>query len=249
MQLQRGEVLGRLRLRRSVATLGLSLATVLLTAGIASAHAVFMTTTNGLRPSTTLQLHMYVPDELDPSLWNKEVEVKVPDGWTMRSCHGLTDWTCRINVALPNGAHGIDFENSGGVTDPNEDFYFTLTTPSKPGTYAFPTIQRYSDGTLIRWVGPPDSGEPAPQLVILPAGVAPKTATPTTVNTAPPPGVGSGGSNTTAPSIAPSSTVASTSTTSSNSGLSGGAIAGIVGGALAVLVGAGALVWRRRAKG
>lgn len=222
--------------------------------GVASAHAVFMTTTNGLRPSTTLQLHMYVPDELDPSLWNKEVEVKVPAGWTMRSCHGLVDWSCKVNVALPDGAHGIDFKNSGGVTDPNEDFYFTLTTPARAGTYSFPTVQRYSDGTLIRWVGPPDSGEPAPQLVVLPAGVAPSSAPPTTVNTAPPPGVTSSGSNTTAPSIkstpssAPSTTSAPNPSTTAptSSGLSADAVAGIVIGALVIATGTAAAFWRRR---
>jgi Domain of unkown function (DUF1775) len=209
-----------LRIRRPLAAAALAFGASAALSSAAFAHAVFITTENGVRPSSTFELHMYVPDELDPSLWNTEVEVKVPASWKMVSCHGLTHWSCRINVELPNGARGVDFKNSGGVTDPNEDFYFTVTAPATPGSYAFPTIQRYSDGTLIRWVGPPDAGEPAPEIIVLAPGVAPEVAPPTTVDTAPPPSSEEGASTT--PTLGTSTPDGSTATTGAVTGSSTG---------------------------
>ena len=34
---------------------------------------------------------------------------------------------------------------------------------------AFPAIQRYSNGEVVRWIGPEDADEPAPLVEVLPA--------------------------------------------------------------------------------
>jgi periplasmic copper chaperone A len=37
--------------------------------------------------------------------------------------------------------------------------------PDKAGsTLAFPAVQTYSSGEVVRWIGPPDAEEPAPQV-------------------------------------------------------------------------------------
>ena len=165
-------------------------AVVLLVAfpSVASAHAVFLDTPNGFPPSTVQTLHVYVPDELDDSLYNVKIEMLIPAGWKANSCTGLSTWSCQVGVSLDGGGTGVRWTNdTGTVDDPNEDFYLTVTTPAKAMTSSFATVQYYSDGEIVRWVGAPGSGSPAPQLTVLPPDVTPQTTTPTTVNTARPP--------------------------------------------------------------
>jgi periplasmic copper chaperone A len=54
---------------------------------------------------------------------------------------------------------------SGGSIGPGEfdEFGISFQVPETPGEdLAFPAIQTYSDGEVVRWIGPPDSEEPAP---------------------------------------------------------------------------------------
>ncbi len=55
------------------------------------------------------------------------------------------------------------------VKQPPEEveFGFSFEVPNEPGaTISFPTVQTYSDGTVVRWIGPPGSDEPAPGVLI-----------------------------------------------------------------------------------
>src|SRR5919106_2744781 len=51
----------------------------------------------------------------------------------------------------------------GGEIEPNEfqEFGFSAALPEEPTTLEFPAIQTYSSGEVVRWIGPPDSEEPA----------------------------------------------------------------------------------------
>jgi periplasmic copper chaperone A len=54
---------------------------------------------------------------------------------------------------------------SGGSIGPGEfdEFGISFQVPDTPGEeLAFPAIQTYSDGEVVRWIGPSDSEEPAP---------------------------------------------------------------------------------------
>lgn len=78
---------------------------------------------------------------------------------------------------------------SGGRIEPGEfqEFGVSFRTPDEPGTdLAFPTVQRYSDGEVVRWIGPPDSEEPAPTVAIVDA--APEEAEPAAAATEEPGG-------------------------------------------------------------
>jgi periplasmic copper chaperone A len=55
---------------------------------------------------------------------------------------------------------------SGGNIGPGEfdEFGFSALTPEGEESLAFPSIQTYSSGEVVRWIGPTDSEEPAPLL-------------------------------------------------------------------------------------
>ena len=60
---------------------------------------------------------------------------------------------------------------SGGRIRPGEfqEFGVSFQVPEvEPGTeLAFPSIQRYSNGEVVRWIGPADADEPAPMVAVL----------------------------------------------------------------------------------
>lgn len=69
----------------------------------------------------------------------------------------------------------VDF--TGGKIAPGdfENFPLTLSIPAsaKEGdVLAFPTVQRYSDGKVARWIGPADADMPSPTVDITAAGGA-----------------------------------------------------------------------------
>lgn len=52
---------------------------------------------------------------------------------------------------------------SGGKIQPHEfeEFGFSARVPDEQTTLEFPAIQTYDSGEVVRWIGPPDSDEPA----------------------------------------------------------------------------------------
>ncbi len=73
-----------------------------------------------------------------------------PPGWT------------RKNVMAANGA--IDQVEWTGELAPDGfvEFSFIAATPEQPGVLSWKALQEYSDGQVVRWIGAPDSEEPAP---------------------------------------------------------------------------------------
>ncbi len=58
---------------------------------------------------------------------------------------------------------------SGGKISPGEfeTFDISVALPDEPDTeLTFPAVQRYDDGTVVRWIGAEDSDEPAPRVTI-----------------------------------------------------------------------------------
>ena len=51
----------------------------------------------------------------------------------------------------------------GGEIAPGEflEFPFSIAVPEEVTTLEFPAIQTYDNGEVVRWIGPPDSDEPA----------------------------------------------------------------------------------------
>lgn len=57
----------------------------------------------------------------------------------------------------------------GGSIAPGEfdEFGMSAKVPDSPGTkLVFPSLQTYSNGEVVRWIGPPDADEPAPRVTL-----------------------------------------------------------------------------------
>ena len=73
-----------------------------------------------------------------------------------------------------------------------------MGVPDKAGgTLAFKAVQTYSNGEVVRWIGPPDADEPAPQVKLTSAPAEEGAAEPAAAEQAPPPAeADDGGSDT-----------------------------------------------------
>src|ERR671918_210616 len=60
----------------------------------------------------------------------------------------------------------------GGEIEPGEfqEFGFSARLPDDPTTLEFPALQTYSSGEVVRWIGPPDSEEPAALVEVIGLG-------------------------------------------------------------------------------
>ncbi|MGY1642965.1 DUF1775 domain-containing protein [Geodermatophilus sp. SYSU D00703] len=226
--------------RRSLAT-G-ALAAVLLAAGTGTAAAHVEVSAPGAtagtgpvtvtfsaaaeNPSGVAGLRTRLPDGIDPATVSL---ASGPAGWTL--------------TATADG-----FEVGGPPLASGEDADFAITVAQLPfevTELAFPTIQRYTDGTEDAWIeqaapGAPEPEQPAPVLTVAPGAPAPVT----------PPAPGT----TPSPSPEPAGTAAeepaATATTPAaeaedDGGVATGWLVGL--GVLAAAAGAGGL-WVRRSR-
>ncbi len=61
---------------------------------------------------------------------------------------------------------------SGGKVEPGEfiEFPFSALVPEEATSLEFPAIQTYDSGEIVRWIGPPDSEEPAALVTVVDIG-------------------------------------------------------------------------------
>ncbi|MGH2946996.1 MAG: YcnI family protein [Solirubrobacteraceae bacterium] len=148
-----------------------------------------------------------VPNERDNAA-TTEVTLRFPEEVISASFQPVEGWEREVEMAELD--EPIDDEGeqiteridtvtwTGGRIRPGEfqEFGVSFQVPEvEPGTeLAFPAIQTYSGGEVVRWIGPPDADEPAPIVAVLePAPEeeeAPATPAPTPESAA---GGGSGG--------------------------------------------------------
>jgi periplasmic copper chaperone A len=175
-----------------------------------------------------------VPNERDNASTTK-VEVRFPSGFLFASYEPVPGWNGKITTEklakpVPSPEPGeppikeqvkqatFTATNGKGIGPGQfQDFGLSLLMPKKPGaTLTFKAIQTYSDGDVVRWIGPPDSEEPAPQVKLTSGGET--SATPT----------------------------GATTSKDDNDASKGLGIAALVVGIVGVLVGGAALATRRR---
>jgi uncharacterized protein YcnI len=126
---------------------------------------------------------------------------------------------------------------SGGKIAPGEfeEFGLSFRVPETPGEdLVFPAIQTYSNGEVVRWIGPPDAESPAPIVTVVPAEE--------------PEGGGQTGATTTATTAEAEPIAASGATDEDDNGL---AVVALIVGIAALLAGLGALAlaWTRSGRG
>lgn len=155
--------------------LGVSLAVALLIAPAAGAHVTVQPPEAPAGGFTRLDVR--VPNERDNANTTK-VEVQLPPGFLSVSTEPVPGWNAELTMRkldkpveqfgeqVTEEVGQITF--SGGAIRPGEfqDFGLSLAVPDgKPGSMlTFKAVQTYSNGEVARWIGPPDSEEPAPQV-------------------------------------------------------------------------------------
>jgi uncharacterized protein len=124
------------------------------------------------------RLDVRVPNERDDAS-TKEVQVKFPPGFIFASYEPVAGWTVDVakrKLAKPVESHGeqiteeIDTitwtgEGPQGEIGPGQfqDFGLSLGMPDEPGkALVFKSLQTYSGGEVVRWIGAEDSDSPAP---------------------------------------------------------------------------------------
>jgi uncharacterized protein len=198
-------------------------------------------------------LGIRVPNESEDANTVK-VAVQLPPGFIDVSPEFMPGWTPKVITAkLAKPVQTDDGEVTEGVKEivwsaepkaaipPGQFLDFPISTeiPGKAGSVlAFKTLQYYSGGEVIRWIGGPSSEEPAPQIDVTAAGGVLQDVAGS--ETAPP-----------SPSSAPAAAEAGEATGSSGSGgaSKGLGIAALVIGALGLIAGSAALVRSRRTVG
>jgi uncharacterized protein YcnI len=123
------------------------------------------------------RLDVRVPNERDRANTTK-VEVKFPPGFIFISREPVPGWAGKVKMAKldePVEAFGeehseqvdtVTFSTKGKGIAPGEfqDFGLSVGMPEKPTTLTFKSLQTYDNGEVVRWIGAPDSDEPAPQV-------------------------------------------------------------------------------------
>jgi uncharacterized protein len=126
------------------------------------------------------RLDVRVPNERDDA-GTTRVDVQLPPGFVFVSYEPVPGWDVKVTkrkLAEPIEAHGeqiteevgrVTWTGDGktGIIEPGEfqDFGLSVGVPDKPGAkLTFKALQTYEGGEVVRWIGPPDADEPAPQV-------------------------------------------------------------------------------------
>jgi len=175
--------------------LGAALTALLVLTPVAAAH---VTLQPGEVPAGGFtRLDVRVPTERDDASTTK-VAVQFPPGFTTVSTEPVPGWTAKVNrvkLAKPqvndegekitDRVDTVTWTATGGQgIGPGQfqDFGLSLAIPDKAGSaLTFKAVQTYSSGEVVRWIGPPDSESPAPQVKLTAAedeggGAAPAAA-------------------------------------------------------------------------
>jgi uncharacterized protein len=126
------------------------------------------------------RLDVRVPTERDDASTTK-VELQVPPGFVFASTEPVPGWEAKIvkrkldkpveqfgeQISEEVGQISFTAKGEAAGIGPGEfqDFGLSVSVPDKAGsTLTFKAVQTYSSGEVVRWIGPPDSEEPAPQV-------------------------------------------------------------------------------------
>ncbi len=126
------------------------------------------------------RLAVRVPNERDNASTTK-VQVKFPPGFYSVSYEPIADWSVDVKMRKldkPAEQFGekvteevaqVSISTSGAGIAPGQfrDFGLSLKMPNEPDkALTFKSLQTYSNGEVVRWIGPPDADEPAPQVTL-----------------------------------------------------------------------------------
>ena len=161
-----------------------ALGLVVLTAGVAGAHATLDLKT--AKADTVVAITLKVPGEHEPAYTTK-VTMEVLAGFSETACAPKAGWTCAVTPDTSQGRSAVVTWTRQGKGVSGKDLLpFTTRTPDANGAFAFQVTQTYSSGVKDFWDGAPGSDMPAPRLTVSGAVAKPSpTAVATTEAPAP----------------------------------------------------------------
>ncbi len=172
-------------MQRRIAALAVA-AGALAVPAAAQAHVTVQPTSVPAGAETVLTVR--VPNERDDASTVK-VDVKLPPGFVSASWEAVPGWSVRavkqkLSKPVQTDDGPID-EQVGEIVwtaadrkagiQPGEfrDFPLSVVIPGKAGqTLTFKALQTYSNGSVVRWIGPPGADLPAPQVKLTAATTA-----------------------------------------------------------------------------
>lgn len=146
---------------KSLARTGLVLAIVagLLGGGAASAAAHIQVTPTLAAPEDAVKFTVLVPGE-SSSAETTKVVLKVPPDALPYSFGETPGWTRKVVLAKDQSIGQVVWTGRLAA-DGFAEFSFLAATPPQPTTLVWKALQYYSDGSVVRWIGAPDSEGPA----------------------------------------------------------------------------------------
>ncbi len=123
-----------------------------------------------------------VPNERDGAATTK-VDVRFPPGFAFASYQPVPGWSVKVEMeklAEPLTSHGeqvsegvgrvtwtADSDRDGIQPGQFEDFPISVQVPGEAGdTLTFKSLQTYENGEVVRWIGAPESDDPAPRVSV-----------------------------------------------------------------------------------
>jgi uncharacterized protein YcnI len=115
-------------------------------------------------PGDAVKFTVLVPGERDAQ--TTRVRMRVPAGLLPFSWQDTPGWTRKL-VTASNGAVEEVIWSGRLPKDGFVEFSFLAGTPPRAGALAWKTLQTYSDGKVVSWIGSSSSEFPAPVTKVL----------------------------------------------------------------------------------
>jgi uncharacterized protein YcnI len=124
----------------------------------AAAHVTLQPTAG--RPADLQRYRVIVPNERE-SRATTGVDLRMPAGITFALVESVPGWRTEI---VKRGSAIAELRWRGGRVPPGgyAELHFIARNPVRTGAIAWKALQRYSDGSVVRWIGSPTSDQPAP---------------------------------------------------------------------------------------
>jgi uncharacterized protein YcnI len=238
-------------MRRS--TIALATAAALALPAAAEAHVSVHPNAVPVGANATLDIR--VPNEMDNARTTK-LAVKFPPGFLDVATEPPAGWSSRVltsKLAKPvkTDEGTIDTQVSEVIWTAGKaagippgqfaNFPISVLIPGTPGqALTFKTVQSYSNGQVVRWIGPPSADQPAPTIDLTAKGGVLQDIAGGEAGPGPLPAGGAGAAGSVAPTV--------TRIVEKKGSSNGLAIVALVVGALGLALGAGGLAAARRAR-
>jgi uncharacterized protein YcnI len=124
----------------------------------ATAHVTLQPTAG--RPADLQRYRVIVPNERE-SQATTGVDLRMPAGITFALVESVAGWRTQV---VKRGSEIAELRWRHGRVPPGGyvELHFIARNPVRTGTIAWKALQRYDDGSVVRWIGSPTSDQPAP---------------------------------------------------------------------------------------